>query len=146
MPAFESSTVIHAPPQAIWDILVDVARYPFWDSGVVRVEGHVAPGARLTVVSSVSPDRTFPVTVTHLDPPRTMRWASGMPLGLFKGERTFTLAAEHDTLVRFTMREAYSGLLAPLIFRSIPDLNPAFQQFTTGLKQQAEQRHQSGEQ
>lgn len=36
------------------------------------------------------------------------------------------------------MREEYTGPLAPMIFRSIPDLNPSFQQFAAGLKQKAE--------
>jgi|SRR5579871_6063480 len=140
MPAYQSSAVIDAPSAVVWDILTDVAEYPAWDSGVVSVQGTVAPGAKITVVSSVNPQRAFPVVVTELQPPHSMRWASGLPLGLFKGERTFTLVAEPDNRVRFTMREAYSGPLAPLIFRSIPDLNPSFEQFAAGLKQRAERR------
>ena len=30
---------IDAAPQAVWDVLVDVARWTEWDSGVVGVEG-----------------------------------------------------------------------------------------------------------
>jgi hypothetical protein len=140
MLAYESSAVINAPPQVIWDILTNVAAYPNWDSGVVRVDGHVSPGARITVFSSISPGRAFPVTVTQLEPPRTMRWSGGMPLGLFKGERSFALAPAQDDRVRFSMREDYTGLLAPLIFKSIPDLNASFEQFANGLKQRAEHR------
>lgn len=138
MSAYETSALINASPQRIWDILTDVARYPSWDSGVVRVDGRVAPGATITVISSVNPGRAFPVTVTHIDAPNSMRWSGGMPLGLFTGERTFTLRSEAEDRVRFTMREAYTGLLAPLIFRSIPELNPSFQQFASGLKRRAE--------
>jgi hypothetical protein len=36
------------------------------------------------------------------------------------------------------MREEYTGPMLPLIGKSIPDLGPAFQQFATGLKHQAE--------
>jgi hypothetical protein len=38
------------------------------------------------------------------------------------------------------MREVYSGLFAPLIGRSIPDLQPAFDEFAAALKKQAETR------
>jgi len=138
MPAYETSAVISAPPQVIGDILTNVAASPNWDCGVVRVDGHVSPGAKITVVSSVNPDRAFPVTVTQLEPRRSMRWSGGMPLGLLKGERSFTLSPVQGDRVRFTMREDYSGPLAPLIFKSIPDLNPSFQQFANGLKQRAE--------
>ena len=61
-----------------------------------------------------------------------------MPLGLFKGERTFTLTQVDSHTTRFTMREEYTGLMLPLIWGSIPDLGPSFQQFASGLKTQAE--------
>ena len=61
-----------------------------------------------------------------------------MPLGLFRGVRTFTLAPEGVGATRFTMREAYSGPLAPLIGRSIPDLGPSFRRLAAGLKARVE--------
>ena len=36
------------------------------------------------------------------------------------------------------MREEYTGLLLSLIWRSMPDLGPSFQQFAAGLKKRAE--------
>jgi hypothetical protein len=36
------------------------------------------------------------------------------------------------------MREEYTGLLAPMIFRSIPDLGPSFTRFANGLKARVE--------
>jgi hypothetical protein len=38
------------------------------------------------------------------------------------------------------MREEYTGPMLPLIWRSIPDLQPSFEQFARGLKARAEQR------
>jgi len=61
-----------------------------------------------------------------------------MPLGLFTGERAYTLE-DQGPATRFTMREQYTGPLAGLIFKSIPDLGPSFQQFADGLKHQTEQ-------
>jgi hypothetical protein len=49
-----------------------------------------------------------------------MVWADGMPLGLFKGVRTFAIEASRSGC-RFSMTEEYSGLLAGLISESIPD-------------------------
>ena len=89
MKAFEATSVIQSSPERIWGILVDGARYPEWDSGVVEVSGRIAPGETIKVVSSVSPGRTFPVKVTEFEPDRSMSWTGGMPLGLFTGVRTF---------------------------------------------------------
>ena len=138
MKSFEASAQIEASPDTIWAILTDAPNYATWDSGVVRVDGRIAPGERITVVSEVNPGRTFPVEVVEFSPGRRMVWSGGMPLGLFKGVRTFTLAPQGDAATQFTMREEYSGLLAPLIVRSIPDLNPSFTRFANGLKRRAE--------
>ena len=62
-----------------------------------------------------------------------------MRLGLFRGVRTFTLTPEGGS-TRFVMREEYTGPMLPLVWRSMPDLQPSFEQFARGLKARAEQR------
>jgi hypothetical protein len=135
---FEAETTIAASPEAIWAVLTDGPGYAAWDSGVVRVDGRIAPGETITVVSAVNPGSTVPVKVTEFVPGQRMTWTGGMPLGLFKGVRTFALAPAGDGATRFTMREAYGGPLASLIGRSIPDLGPSFRQFAAGLRARAE--------
>jgi hypothetical protein len=135
---YRTDVLIEADPDRIWPILVDTPSWPDWDSGVVRVEGRVALGEKLKVVSEVNPGRAFPVKVTELEPSRRMTWKGGMPLGLFKGVRTYRLEPEAGAGTRFTMDERYSGPLLPLIGRSIPDLGPSFDQFAGGLKQRVE--------
>ena len=61
-----------------------------------------------------------------------------MPLGLFKGQRSFTLAPHSDGTTEFMLREVFSGPLLGVIGRSLPDLNTAFAQFAAGLKDRAE--------
>jgi hypothetical protein len=51
--------------------------------------------------------------------------------------RTFTLTPQGDA-VQFEMREVFSGLMSPLIERSLPDLQPAFDEFAQALKTRAE--------
>jgi len=138
MRSYDASAAIQAPPEAVWAVLTDAQAYPDWDSGVVGVEGRIAQGEKIKVVSEVNPGRAFPVKVTELSPPRRMTWTGGMPLGLFKGVRTFTLEPDGDAGTRFAMREEFSGPLLPLIWRSMPDLGPSFEQFARGLKQRAE--------
>lgn len=135
---YRAETLIQADPERIWPILADAPSWPDWDSGVQRIEGHVAPGERIKVVSEVNPGRAFPVKVTEFEPGRRMAWTGGMPLGLFKGVRTFELRPEPGGATRFTMHERFSGPLRPLIGRSIPDLGPSFDQFARGLKERAE--------
>jgi hypothetical protein len=138
MKSFEASSTIGATPDRIWSILVDGAHYPDWDSGVVSVDGRIAPGETIKVVSGANPGRTFPVKVSTFEPARSMTWSGGMPLGLFKGVRTFTLAPAGDGVTRFDLREEYTGPLLSMMWRSMPDLGPSFAQFAAGLKRRAE--------
>ena len=137
MRSFEAGATIAAGPDALWAILTDTPGYAGWDSGVERVEGAIAPGEKIKVLSEANPGRTFPVKVTTFEPGRAMTWTGGMPLGLFKGVRTFSLTPESGG-TRFKMREEYSGPLLPLIWRSMPDLQPSFDQFAAELKAHAE--------
>ncbi len=139
MKYYEAESTINASPDAVWAILTEAPGYTAWDSGVVRVEGRIAPGETIKVVSKANPSRTFPVKVTEFVPGQRMVWSGGMPLGLFKGVRTFTLAPAGST-TKFSMREEYTGPLLPMIWGSIPDLGPSFQQFASGLKAKAERR------
>jgi hypothetical protein len=136
--SYQSSARIAAPPERVWSILTDAPAYPDWDSGVDAVEGRIAPGEKITVRSAANPGRAFPVKVTEFAPAERMTWTGGMPLGLFRGVRTFTLAGE-GAETAFVMREAYAGPLLPLIWRSMPDLQPSFDTFAAGLKERAEQ-------
>jgi hypothetical protein len=135
--SYEASSTINASPDAIWAILTDAPGYAGWNSGVVGVDGTIAPGEKIKVTSAANPKRAFPVKVTDFEPGRSMTWSGGMPLGLFKGVRTFKLSPGNDATT-FTMREEYTGPLVPLLWRSMPDLGPSFEQFATGLKQRAE--------
>ena len=135
---FAVSVSILAPPERIWAVLTDAAGYTRWNNTVERVRGKVAPGETLTVYAKVSPGRAFPVKVVDFQPPHRMVWAGGMPLGLFQGKRTFTLEPDADRGVQFSMREEYTGILAPLVVRSIPDLQPAVDEFANDLKRAAE--------
>ena len=137
MKSYETSATIDAPPAAVWAVLTDAADYPNWDSGVERVEGSITAGGTIKVFSEVSPGRAFPVTVSELQEHQRMTWRGGMPLGLFKGVRTFTLTPA-GAGTAFAMREEFTGPLLPLIWRTMPDLQPSFDQFTAGLKQQSE--------
>jgi len=136
--AFEATSHIAASPAEVWPVLTDVAAWPTWDSGVVSVEGAFGLGGKLTVTVAANPGKAFPVTVKEIDEPNRMVFRGGMPLGLFVGERTYTLAAEQDG-TRFTMREEYTGLMAGMIVKSIPDLSPSFHQFADGLAQRVQQ-------
>lgn len=135
---YRATTTIQAPADRIWQILTTASDYPLWDPSAIKIEGTIAAGQKITAYTKLSPDRAFPVTITHFEPPAKMVWQGGMPLGLFKGERTFTLSPNQNGTIQFTVQEQFSGLLLPLMRRTIPDMTQTFEQFAAGLKAWAE--------
>ncbi len=137
MKQFSVSTSISAAPANVWAILVDGPAWSGWNTTIDRLEGRIAPGEIVKLHVKLNPGRAFPVKVAEFTPPSRMVWRGGMPLGLFKGERVFTLSPQ-DAGTRFSMAESFSGPLSGLIGRSIPDMQPAFDEFAACLKARAE--------
>jgi hypothetical protein len=138
---YEAMSVIAASPEAVWSVLADGADWPKWDSGVDAVEGAIEMGETIKIRSQAAPGRAFPVKVTRFQPPAQLEFSGGMPLGLFRGVRTYQVSPGTDGQVTFHMREEYTGPLLPLIWRSMPDLGPSFKRFATGLKHRVESGH-----
>jgi hypothetical protein len=137
MKIFEASTTINASPEIIWNILADSDGYPDWDSGMDHIEGKLALGETVRFFTKLSA-QAFPVKVTAFEPGKKMVLTGGMPLGLFKSERTHTLTPGNDGRTTFHTKEIFSGLLLPVFGKNLPDLTENFEGFAAALKKQAE--------
>jgi hypothetical protein len=136
---FATRIEIRAQPETVWRVLTDLGGYPSWNTTVEKVEGSLALGQKITVHAKIAPGKAFPVKVTTLEPPRKMVWTGGAPLKfIFKGERTFLVTPKTPDTVEFSMEEVFDGLMAGVIGKSIPDLQPAFDEFARCLKSRAE--------
>ncbi len=57
---------------------------------------------------------------------------------LFKGVRKFELKPRPDGSTDFAMEERFSGLMLPLVKKSLPDFRPIFGRYADDLKREAE--------
>ncbi|MDA1189342.1 MAG: SRPBCC domain-containing protein [Chloroflexi bacterium] len=138
MKFYEASADIKANPETVWKVLTDGQGFTEWDSGITKFEGRITIGETIKLFTEVSPGRAFPVKVAELVPNERMKWTGGMPLGLFKGQRTFTLSAASEGVTKLTTREEFSGVMLPLMWNMMPDLQPSFDKFVKGVKTKAE--------
>ena len=106
MKYYDAESTINASPQKVWDVLTAGEKFPEWDCGIERFEGRIAPGATVKLYVKVNPGRAFPLKVTELTPARRMVFSGGMPLGLFKGVRTYTLEPDGSGGTNFHMRRS----------------------------------------
>lgn len=137
MKKYTASITINASAEKIWKILTDASGYPAWDLSMDHIEGKLALGETVKFFTKLSA-QAFPVKVIVFEPNRKMVLTGGMPLGMFKSERTHTLTENKDSSTTFHTEEIFSGLLLPVFGRNIPDLTENFRGFATALKKRAE--------
>jgi hypothetical protein len=130
---------VASPADHVWGALLQVGSWPDWGTGVTKVEGAAVDGGRLKVYSDVSPGRAFPVRVSIDDDRRVMTWTGGMPLGLFRGVRTFRVSPD-GAGSELDVHEKFTGPLLPLVAKGMPDLQPSFDTFADGVKAHCEGR------
>jgi hypothetical protein len=129
---------IHADVEIVWALLTDAKDFPRWNSTVTSIEGEIREGERLRL-HVPGTDRTFTPRVSDVVPGARMTWTGGFA-PLFKGVRSFALQQRQDGSTDFAMRERFSGLMLPLVKRSLPDFAPVFARYASDLRKEAELR------
>jgi len=127
---------VRASAERVWALLTDAKAFPTWNSTVARIEGEIREGATLRV-HAPGTAMTFAPRVSGVVPNERMTWTGGFS-PLFKGIRTFELRPRGDGSTDFIMVECFSGLMLPLVKRSLPDFRPIFVRYASDLKREAE--------
>jgi hypothetical protein len=128
---------IAASPARIWKLLTTPDAFPSWNSTVTSLKGEIAVGQKLELKVTLDPRRTFKPKVTKLEKERAMEWSDGMA-PMFKGVRSFVLTPKGNGVTEFEMTEVFSGVMLPMIKKSLPDFRPAFEAYAEDLKRAAE--------
>lgn len=128
---------IQAQPNRIWPLLTTAGDFPRWNSTIKSISGNIALGEKIKLCATIAPERIFNLAVKEFVPERKMVWSDGTA-PMFTGVRTFTLTPKADSSTDFSMAEVYSGLMLPMIAGSLPDFRPAFEQYASDLKREAE--------
>ena len=138
---------IEAAPERVWEVLTDLAAYADWNPFIVRAEGVVGPGNRLTLRMQPVGGRAMTLRPRLVDVTinRELRWHGklGMP-GLMDAEHTFALQPQTGG-TRLIHQETFRGVLVPFVARSL-DRNtlPAFVAMNEALKQRVENPPRAG--
>lgn len=128
---------IEASADVVWAILTDGPGFARWNSTVQSLEGEIALGNTIALVSTLAPERTFKLKIAELVANERMVWSDGMA-PMFKGVRTFSLIERRDGSTDFLMREVFSGFMLPMIKGSLPDFGPSFEAYAADLRREAE--------
>ena len=133
---------IDAPPERVWAVLTDFERYPEWNPFVTGLAGVPETGTRLRVRLSPPGGRgiTLKPWVTAVEDARTFEWLGRLLVpGIFDGRHRFELAPT-PAGTRFTQHETFTGVLVPLLARSLDTHTlTGFDQMNAALKSRVEQ-------
>ncbi len=113
---------IAASANRVWATLTDFSSFPVWNQFIRRLDGELRVGARLVIRLQLSNARskTFRPRVLRVEPGRQLRWRGHFIVrGLFDGEHAFEIEALSADRARLVHREIFTGLLVPLMARSL---------------------------
>lgn len=133
---------IDATPEAVWQVLTDLDRYPEWNPFIVSAVGRAEVGERLT--NRMQPPGgkgiTFKPTVTVVEPAATFEWLGrlGLP-GIFDGRHRFDLAPSENGGTLVMHSERLDGLLVRVMRKSLDTQTVAgFEAMNAALKARVE--------
>ena len=117
--SIQTGADIEASPAEVWEVLTDYAAYPEWNPTQDGLDG-------ATVAMSVANE--------------TLRWetTSGL-IGIFDGERTFSLEPLDGGGTRFTQSELFRGVVVPFAGESLKnETAPGFHAMNAALRERVE--------
>ncbi len=136
----ETTIDIAAPPDRVWDILVDLPRYGAWNPLAARMEGPLEVGAVLDMTVRLGRHtRRQPADVFAVGPGHLLIWSGHSLKGLaVRGVRSQWLTPTPGGC-RYTSREVFTGPLAGLTRRLLRStLDAGLQEMAVALRDRAE--------
>ena len=135
---------IDAPRERVWEILVDLDRYPAWNPFTRRVESTLEMGASVTMDVQLRPNRRSVQreVVTAIEPMEKVCW--GMKIlvpWLLAANRCQVLSTTADGGTRYFTADEFRGVLVPLVMWLYRD---SVQRGFTGVARALKARAEAG--
>ena len=138
---------IDATADAVWAVLADTAAYADWNPFLRKLDGELRVGERLEVRIAPPGGRpmTFKPVVLAAEPGQQLRWLGRLLVpGVFDGEHSFSLEPLDSGRTRFVQAERFSGVLVPILGKSLGKTQLGFEQMNEALKRRVEARAAAG--
>jgi uncharacterized protein YndB with AHSA1/START domain len=140
----DSSIEIDAPPSTVWDVFVDVERWPEWTASVDRLVALDGPGIEVGKRFEIDQPRmpTLVWQVTEVEPGRSWTWVQRSPGGTTLASHVVEAVGDDRALVRQRIDQrgpvgVTVGLLMRRLTRRYLELE------AQGLKARSEERHRA---
>lgn len=137
-----TQVLIDAPPERVWAVLTDTARYAEWNPVMVRMSGRLQTGQTIEFENRSQDGKTmtFRPTVLRADAGRELLWRGRLWVPrLFDGDHSFVLTPTADGKTQLQHGENFRGVLVPFVRGWLRGtIQPDFQRINAALKARAE--------
>lgn len=137
MTRLETEISIPAPRERVWSVLADFAAYPQWSPTILRIDGELKVGARLTVriVGPGGRAVTARPAVVAVEAGRLLRWdAVLLHPRVLSGMHEFRLLDDAAGGTRVVHSDTYTGALAAPLRRLLAANEPLMRRQNTALR------------
>jgi hypothetical protein len=133
---FESEALINARASTVWEVITDAGNLTVWESGITAIDGELRNGGTIRIKTTDGGGRILRFRVQQMLG-EVMIWTRGLPLGLLKRIRTFTLSPQAG-LTQLTVKEEVSGPLVTLLGNTRPDTAKTLNDYVSAVSKRAE--------
>jgi len=135
---YEITVDIDATPERVWDVMMDVEKWPEWTQSMTSLarldSGELREGSRVRIKQPRLAPTTM--TVTHLERDKTFTWETRAPGLVATAVHTIIRRGNHSTVV---LKLSFDGLIGGLLGRAMKNLNERYIAYeAAGLKKRSE--------
>jgi hypothetical protein len=133
---------IDAPPQRVWEVLMDFSAWKEWNSFIPSVTGTLEVGAhlRITVVPPGRKPMEFKPEVFSVRPGEEILWGGSFLGVIYRGDHEILLASLPSGGTRFRQIERFRGPMVLFMSRMIEDTEKGYHQMNQALKRRVESK------
>jgi hypothetical protein len=131
---------IEAPPQQVWEVLLDFPSWREWNPFIPSVDGSLVVGERI-LIKVVPPGRKpmeFKPEVFVVRPCEEIIWGGSFLWVMYRGDHAFLLESLPGGGTRFRQRERFRGPMTLFMTRMIKDTEKGYYQMNQALKRRVE--------
>jgi hypothetical protein len=131
---------IDAPPEKVWEVLVDFNSWGSWNTFIPLVEGNLIVGERMRirVVSPGLKPMVFKPEVYEVIPHKKILWGGSFLKIIYRGDHAFLLEPGPDGKTRFRQIERFMGPMVLFMGGMIEKTEIGYHQMNHALKERVE--------
>jgi uncharacterized protein YndB with AHSA1/START domain len=135
---YEITVDIDAPPARVWDVMIDVEKWPEWTASMSSVKrldpGELRVGSRVRIKQPGLAPATM--TITHIEPDKCFTWRATAPGVVVTATHTIIEKGKGSQVV---LSLYFDGFVGGIIARATRGINERYIAYeAAGLKKRSE--------